>query len=93
VNEALSPCKDIEEKSAYRSFEETVSHSFTCSRGYTYIFNSDGNVQVSYKNWYQSPVQRVHIPGSSLKEFVAELIRRERIAKLEQATTEELLDI
>lgn len=72
-----------------------MSHSFTCSNGYTYIFNSDasGNVEVAYKNWNKAPVRQVYIPAYSLKEFVAELVRRERIAKLELATTNELLNI
>jgi hypothetical protein len=68
-------------------------HTFTSSDGYTFHYNSDlsGHVEVSYKSWEKAPVRQVYVSGRALKEFVAESIRNERIAVLEQMTTEELL--
>jgi hypothetical protein len=37
--------------------------------------------------------REVEIPGAAMLEFVAHYVRRERISKLEQATTDEILGL
>lgn len=71
-----------------------MSHTYSCPHGYTFIYNGDGsgNTLITRLGWDGLPPCRsVHIPTACLKEFVAELIRSERISTLEQMSAEDLL--
>ena len=67
--------------------------------GVTISYNSDlsGSVLFTTDTWVRCDATghrvEVHVPGQVLLDFVAEHIRQERIAKLEQMTTDELLGL
>lgn len=69
-------------------------HSFTCSKGFTFLHNSDfsGNVEIVRKPGAE-PVKSFYVPASSLLEFVANYVMNEKIAELESATAKEILGI
>lgn len=52
-----------------------------------------GYVQVGRETWETDPVKSVYIPAAVLKEFVAEMVRKQKIAELEKATVDQLLGL
>lgn len=67
-------------------------HTFRSTNGTLFRFNSDlsGAVELVLP---QSGSITTSVSGQTLLEFVADAVRRQRIAALEQATTEELLGL
>lgn len=64
-------------------------HTLNAPKGTRFHYNSDlsGNVIV------MTPEGEFHVPGDDLLAFVADYVREERIARLEQASAAELLGL
>lgn len=73
-----------------------MSHTFESESGRTVIhYDSDlsGDVEISRKYPDGLHVSGVDLPMKDLLDFMAECIRSERIAQLEQASTEDILGL
>lgn len=65
-----------------------MSHSYNMGL-FTFVCNSDLSGEVRIYN--QKTKERMEVDGRSILDFVAEHIRREKISRLEQMSTEEIL--
>lgn len=70
-------------------------HSLDGSFGTTFHFNSDlsGDVRIIPHNWRGKETPETHIPGRDILDLVAHYVTNERISKLKQADTAEILGV
>jgi hypothetical protein len=72
-----------------------MAHMFQFKSGSLYIhYNSDLSGDVRFMRIFDDEtVKEMNISGQVLKEFMAGVIRRQQIAKLEEMNTDEILEI